>query len=54
MSQLYLGPTKVVRFYEYYDSKEIFDEIKNNRLKFDEALRKTERVAEKNKLRKNR
>ena len=54
MSQLYLGPTKVVRFYEYYNSKDLFDEIKNNRLRFDEALRKTKRVAQKDKFSKNR
>ena len=44
----YVGPNKDVTFYEYYDSKEPFNEIKRNRLRFDEALRKTERVAEKN------
>ena len=44
----YVGPTKDVTFYEYYDSKEPFNEIKRNRLRFDEALKKTERVAEKN------
>ena len=44
----YVGPNKVVDFYEYYDSKEPFNEIKRNRLRFDEALKKTERVAEKN------
>ena len=27
-------------FYECYDSKELFNEIKNNRLRFDEALEK--------------
>ena len=26
----YVGPTKDVRFYEYYDSRELFNEIKNN------------------------
>ena len=36
----YVGPTKDVSFYEYYDSKELFNEIKNNRLRFDEALKK--------------
>ena len=35
----YVGPTKDARFYEYYDYKERFNEIKNNRLKFDEALK---------------
>ena len=44
----YVGPNKDVAFYEYYDSKEPFNEIKRNRLRFDEALKKTERVAEKN------
>ena len=45
----YIGPTKDVNFYEYYDSKGFFSEFKNNALKFDEALKKKERVAEKNK-----
>ena len=36
----YVDPTKCVIFYEYYDSKELFNEIKNNRLRFDEALKK--------------
>ena len=36
----YVGPTKDVNFYEQYDSKELFNEIKNNRLRFDEALKK--------------
>ena len=34
----YVGPTEDVSFTEYYDSKELFNEIKNNGLKFDEAL----------------
>ena len=38
----YVGPTKDVSFYEYMDSKELFSEIKNNRLKFDDALKKQE------------
>ena len=37
----YVGPTKDVTFYECYDSKELFDEIKNNWLRFNEALKKT-------------
>ena len=45
----YIGPTKDVNFYEYYDSKAFFSEFKNNALKFDEALKTKERVAEKNK-----
>ena len=36
----YVGPTKDVSFYEYYDSEELLNEIKNNRLRFDEALKK--------------
>ena len=28
----YVGPTKDESFYEYYDSKELFNEIKNNDL----------------------
>ena len=35
----YIGPAKDVSFYEYYDSKELFDEIKNNRLRFDDAAK---------------
>ena len=38
----HIGPTKDVSFYEYMDSKELFSEIKNNRLKFDDALKKQE------------
>ena len=29
----YVGPTKDVSFYEYMDSKELFKELKNNRIK---------------------
>ena len=36
----YVCNTKDVSFYEYMDSKEIFDEIKNDRFKFDDALEK--------------
>ena len=36
----YVGPTKDVGFYEYYDSKQRFNEIENNRLRFDETLKK--------------
>ena len=45
----YVGSTKDVSFYKYMSSKELFDEIKNIRFRFDNALKKTERVAEKNK-----
>ena len=33
----YLGPTKDVSFYEYMDSKELFNAIKNNKITFCEA-----------------
>ena len=36
----YICRTKDVSFYEYFDSKELFDEMKNNRLRLDEALKK--------------
>ena len=37
----YVGPTKdfMNKFYEYYDSKKLFNEIKNNWLRFYEALK---------------
>ena len=35
----YIGPTKDISFYEYMDSKKLFDETKNNRLRIDEALK---------------
>ena len=40
----YVGPTKVVRFYEYRDSKELFNAIKNSQIKFSEAKNKQKRV----------
>ena len=47
----YIGPTKDFMniFYEYMDSKELFSEIKNNQLKFDDALKKQEGLFKKNK-----
>ena len=33
----YVGPTKDVSFYEYMDSKELFNAIKNNWIKFSEV-----------------
>ena len=32
-----MGPTKDISFYEYKDSKELFNAIKNNQIKFSEA-----------------
>ena len=36
----YEGPTKDVSFYEYIDSRELFDKIKNNQIRFDDALKR--------------
>ena len=36
----YVGPTKSVSFYEYMDSKELFNAIKNNQIKFSEVKNK--------------
>ena len=33
----YVGPTKNVSFYEYMDSKELFNAIKNSQIKFSDA-----------------
>ena len=35
----YIGPTKDVSFYEYKDSEELFNAIKNNQLKFYDTLK---------------
>ena len=43
----YVGPTKDGNFYKYYDSKELFSEIKNNRLKFDEAHKNNKELLKK-------
>ena len=36
----YVGPTKDVSFYEYMDSKELFNAIRKSRIKFTEAKNK--------------
>ena len=36
----YVGPTKDVSFYEYKDSKELFNAIKNSQIKFSEVKNK--------------
>ena len=36
----YVGPTKDVSFYEYMDSKELFNAIKNSQIKFSEVKNK--------------
>ena len=43
----YVGDTKDVSFYQYMDSKELFDEIKNNQLRFDDALKKQKELLKK-------
>ena len=43
----YVGPTKDVRFYEYMNSKELFNEIKDNWLRFDDALKKQKELSKK-------
>ena len=36
-----VGPTKDASFYEYMDSKERFNELRDNRITYDEALKAT-------------
>ena len=36
----YVGSTKDVSFYEYMDSKELFNAIKNNQIRFSEVMNK--------------
>ena len=36
----YIGPTEDVSFYEYMDSKELFNAIKNSQIKFSDAVNK--------------
>ena len=36
----YVGPTKDVSFYEQKDSKELFNAIRNNKIKFSEVKNK--------------
>ena len=43
----YVGNTKEGTFYEYMDSREPFDKIKNNQLKFDDALKRQEEFLKK-------
>ena len=35
----YIGPTKDASFYEYRNSKELLNAIKNNQVKFDDTLK---------------
>ena len=43
----YVGPTKDVNFHEYMDSKKLFNAIKNNQIKFDDALKGQEEFLKK-------
>ena len=36
----FVGPTKDVRFYEHKDSKELFNAIKNNKINYDDAVKR--------------
>ena len=36
----YVGPTKDVSFYEYMDSKELYNAIKNNQIRFNDVLKR--------------
>ena len=40
----YVGPTKDVSFYEYKDSKELFNAIRNNQIKFSEVKNKQNEI----------
>ena len=43
----YEGPTKDVRFYECIDSRELFDKIKNNQIRFDDGLKRQKELLKK-------
>ena len=43
----YVGPTEDVSFYKHMDFKELFSEIKNNRLKFDDAVKRQKELLKK-------
>ena len=36
----YVGPTKDVSFYKYMDSKELYNAIKNNQIRFNDVLKR--------------
>ena len=38
----YVEPTKDMSFYEYMNSKELFIKLKNNRIRFSDALKNQE------------
>ena len=43
----YLGPTTSVSFYGYMDSKELFNEIKNNQIRFGDVKNKQDKFLNK-------
>ena len=43
----FVGPTKDVRFYEYKDSKELFNAIKNNKINYDDAVKRQDELLNK-------
>ena len=43
----YVGPNKDVSFYEYKNSKELFNAIKNNQIKFSEVKNKQDNFLKK-------
>ena len=45
----YIRPTKDVSFYEYRDSKELFNAIKHNEINFDDAVKRQNYLLKKNK-----
>ena len=42
----YVGPNKNVSFYEYKDSKERFNAIKNNKINYDDAVKRQNKYCE--------
>ena len=49
----YVGSTQDVSFCEYIDSKELFKELKDNRITFNDALKKKRKSCWKNNQSKN-
>ena len=43
----YVDPTKDVSFYEYMDSNELFSELKDNRIRFNDAQEKQKKLLKK-------
>ena len=43
----YVGPTKDVSFYKYMDSEKLFNELKDSRIIFNDALEKEKELMKK-------